>query len=176
MNSERVTHPSRTSPLPGSPWGPEAAFSITAATTHPASMIRCRTATAHCGEREREGGEKEESPMHWGHQILTHLRMQPLPRLELKSQPGLCDIELQFLSAPLTTYSRLTFGIHRMFERLPPLQLNDFCFKADHFKTRECIQIPWKTTRAAVTVSTESVSYSMFVEQLQRMLLDDITD
>ena len=55
------THPSRTSPLPASPPGPEAAFSITAATTHPASMMLPyrnsplrRRGGVGGGERERE--------------------------------------------------------------------------------------------------------------------------
>lgn len=64
---KRVTHPSRTSLLPGSPWGPEAAFSITAATTHPASMILSfcnsplwRTWVGGKGERAREGRKEGE--------------------------------------------------------------------------------------------------------------------
>lgn len=40
MHGEKTgTHRSRTSPLPGSPLGAGGAFSITAATTHPASML-----------------------------------------------------------------------------------------------------------------------------------------
>lgn len=60
------------SSLPGSPWGPEAAFSITAATTHAASMMppdcksplwRNVTMEGREGERERGGqvvSEEEE--------------------------------------------------------------------------------------------------------------------
>lgn len=54
------THRSRTSPLPGSPLGPEAAFSITAATTLAASMLPVVGTSPlwrNVSGRERWGGE-----------------------------------------------------------------------------------------------------------------------
>lgn len=60
MARERVTHPSRTSPLPGFPWGPEAAFPITAATPQPASIILPYWSSRLTRwRRERDGGERE---------------------------------------------------------------------------------------------------------------------
>lgn len=68
------THRSRTSPLPGSPLGTEAAFSITAATTLPASMlppdgtsplwrnVSGREGRAGEGRGGREGDRDESKP------------------------------------------------------------------------------------------------------------------
>lgn len=60
---KRGTHRSRTSPLPGSPLGPEAAFSITAATTLAASMLPVDGTSPlwrNVSGRERWGGEGRE--------------------------------------------------------------------------------------------------------------------
>lgn len=87
---KKGAHPSRTSLLPGSPWGPEAAFSITAATTHPVSMMPpcCNSPLLRnvSGRREKQKAVRvgsvrnhtrgRMSPKPWSCKTLTHLRLQ----------------------------------------------------------------------------------------------------